>query len=53
MITLSTDLVQPFYTYQQVHDNQAVMITSLKINFNNFLDEVISKGYFFRTLADG
>jgi hypothetical protein len=44
MITLSTDLVQQFYTHQQGHDNQAVMTTSLKINFNHFLDEVISKG---------
>jgi hypothetical protein len=47
MITLPTDLVQQFYTHQQVRDNQAVMITSLKINFNNFLDEVISKGWIF------
>jgi hypothetical protein len=43
MITLATDLVQQFYTHQQVRDNQAVMITSLKINFNHFLVEVISK----------
>ncbi len=41
MITLSTDLVQQFYTHQQVCDNQAVMITSFKQNFNHFLDEVI------------
>ncbi len=44
MITLSTDLVQQFYTHQQVRDNQAVMITSLKKKqkkFNHFLDEVI------------
>jgi hypothetical protein len=43
MITLSTDLVQQFYTHEQVRDNQAVMITSLKINFKHFLNEVISK----------
>jgi hypothetical protein len=42
MITLSTDLVQQFYTHQQVRDNQAVMITSFKKN--HFLDEVISNG---------
>jgi hypothetical protein len=42
MITLATDLEQQFYTHQQVCDNQAVMITSLKKNFNHFLDEVIS-----------
>ncbi len=46
MMTLSTDLVQLFYTHQQ-RDNQAVMITSFKINFNHFLDEVISKGWIF------
>jgi hypothetical protein len=44
MITLSTDLVQQFYTHQQVLDNQAVMITKIKLNLNHFLDEVISKG---------
>ncbi len=44
MITLSTDLVQQFYTHQQVRDNQAVMITLLKKNCNHFLDEVISNG---------
>jgi hypothetical protein len=44
MITLSADLVQQFYTHKQVRDNQAVMITSLKLNFSHFLDEVISKG---------
>jgi hypothetical protein len=54
MITLATDLVHQFYTHQQVRDNQAVMITSLKKNFNHFLDEFISKGQiFFWTLADG
>ncbi len=46
MMTLSTDLVQLFYTQQQ-RDNQAVMITSFKINFNHFLDEVILKGRIF------
>jgi hypothetical protein len=30
MITLSTDLLQQFYTHQQVRNNQAVMITSFK-----------------------
>ncbi len=30
MINLATDLVQQFYTHQQVCDNQAVMIISLK-----------------------
>jgi hypothetical protein len=44
MITLSTDLVQQFYTHQQVRDNQAVMITSFQKFFNHFLDKVISKG---------
>ncbi len=45
MITLATDLVQQFYTHQQVYGNQAVMITSLKKkNFDHVLDEVISKG---------
>jgi hypothetical protein len=44
MITLSTDLVQQFYTHQQVRDNQAVLIPSLKKNVNHFLDDVISKG---------
>jgi hypothetical protein len=44
MITLATDLVQQFYTHQQVRDNQAVMITALKTNLNLFMDEVISKG---------
>ena len=47
MITLSTDLLQQFYTHEQIHDNQAVMITSFKKNFNHFLDEVISKGRIF------
>jgi hypothetical protein len=47
MITLATDLVQHFYTHQQVRDNQAVMITSLKKDLNHFLDEVISKGRIF------
>jgi hypothetical protein len=47
MITLATGLVQQFYTHQQVSDNQAVMITSLKNNFNHFLDEVISTGQIF------
>jgi hypothetical protein len=51
MITLYTGLVQQFYTHQQVRGNQAVMITSLKINFNNFLDEVISKAEFFSGLC--
>jgi hypothetical protein len=54
MITLSTDLVQKFYTHQQVRDNQAAMITSFKKHFNHFLDEVISKAeFFFWTLVDG
>jgi hypothetical protein len=30
MITLATDLVQQFYTHQQLRDNQAVIITPLK-----------------------
>jgi hypothetical protein len=47
MITLATDLVQQFYTHQQVCDNQAVLIILLKKKFNNFLDEVISKGQIF------
>ncbi len=47
MITLVADLVQQFYTHQQVRDNQAVMITALQTNFNNFLDKVILKGQFF------
>jgi hypothetical protein len=47
MITLAKDLVQQFYTHQQVCDNQAVLIISLKKNFNHFLDEVISKGRIF------
>jgi hypothetical protein len=46
MINLATGLVQQFYTHQQVHDNQAVMTTSLK-KINHFLDEVISKGQIF------
>jgi hypothetical protein len=47
MITLAADLVQQFYTHQQVRDNQAVMITSFKKNVNHFLDEFISKGRIF------
>jgi hypothetical protein len=53
MITLSTDLVQQFYTHQQVRDNQAVMITSFKKNFNHFLDEVIPKGRIFFLVSGG
>jgi predicted methyltransferase len=53
MITLSTDLVQQFYTHQQVRDNQAVIITSFKKNFNHFLDEVISKGRIFFLVSGG
>jgi hypothetical protein len=49
MITLATDLVQQFYTHQQIRDNQAVLIT-LKKNVNHFLDEVISKGHIFSRL---
>jgi hypothetical protein len=47
MITLATDLVQKFYTHWWIRDNQAVLIISLKKNFNHFLDEVISKGRIF------
>ncbi len=35
MITLATDRVRQFYTYQQVHDNQAVLIISSK-NYSIF-----------------
>ncbi len=41
MITLATGLVQQFYTYLQIQDNQAVLIISLKKLFENFLDEII------------
>ncbi len=47
MITLVADLVQQFYTHQQVCDNQAVMITALQTNFNKFLGKVILKGQIF------
>ncbi len=47
MITFATDLVQQFYTNQQVHDNQAVLTISLKKMFNHFLDEVITRGQIF------
>jgi hypothetical protein len=47
MITLATAVVQQFYTYQLVRDNQAVLIISLKKLFNHFLDEIESKGQFF------
>jgi hypothetical protein len=47
MITLATDVVQQFYTHQQVCDNPAVLIISLTKNFNHFLDEDISKGQIF------
>jgi hypothetical protein len=43
MITLATDIVQQFYTYWQIQDNQAVLIISFKKLFNHFLDEIVSK----------
>jgi hypothetical protein len=47
MITLATDLVQQFYTHQQICDNQAILIKSfLKISIT-FLDKVISKRQIF------
>jgi uncharacterized protein YggL (DUF469 family) len=47
MITLATDLVQQFYTHQQICDNQVVQIISKNKLLNHFLDEIISKGKFF------
>jgi hypothetical protein len=44
MITLATDLVQQFYTYRQIQDNQAGWIISLKKLIAHFLDKIISKG---------
>jgi hypothetical protein len=43
MITLATDIVQQFYTYWQIQDDQAVLIISLKKLFNHFLVEIVSK----------
>jgi hypothetical protein len=40
MITLATDLVQQFYTHQQVRDNQAVLIILFEKLLNNFLDDI-------------
>jgi hypothetical protein len=36
MITLATGLVQQFYTYWQIHDNQASLTTSLKKFLHHF-----------------
>jgi hypothetical protein len=44
MITLATHIVQQFYTYWQIQDNQAVLIILFKELFNHFFDEIISKG---------
>jgi hypothetical protein len=41
MIALATDHVQQFYTYQQIRDNQAVLIISVKKLSNHFLDEIM------------
>ncbi len=38
MLTSATDLVQQFYTYWQIQDNQALLIISFKKWFENFLD---------------
>jgi hypothetical protein len=50
MITLATDLVQKFYTYWKIRDNQAVLTISLKILFENLLEEIYSKGHIFFAL---
>jgi hypothetical protein len=44
MITLATDLVEQFYTYWQICDNQAALTISFKQLFNPFLDKIISNG---------
>jgi hypothetical protein len=47
MTTLATELVNQFYTHQQVQDNQAVLIISLKKISIIFKMELCQKAKFF------